>query len=90
MNQKRANISPINDLMLSNIYFHQLLEIYNTLKLLTQCQIVCIFISLRHNFLYADDCDLVADSQSDIQQLMDSFLIICSALCLTTSLKKWL
>ena len=39
--------------------------------------------SLIREFLYADDCDIFAHTQSDIQQLMDSFSKSCVALGLT-------
>lgn len=39
--------------------------------------------SIIRNFLYVDDCDLFAYSQSDMQYLLDSCSTACSALCLT-------
>ena len=46
------------------------------------------FEALVRELLYADDVDLVAHSEEDLQFLMDRFAAACSAFGLTISLKK--
>lgn len=41
-----------------------------------------LFSSLIHNFLYAENCDLAAPYQSDMQHLMDYFSTSCRAIIL--------
>jgi hypothetical protein len=45
-------------------------------------------ISAIRDLLYADDCDLVSHSESDLQKMMDLFSKACSDLGLTISLDK--
>ena len=47
-----------------------------------------VFQSMVRELLYADDVDLVAHSEEDMQSLMDRFSSACSAFGLTISLKK--
>ena len=44
--------------------------------------------NLFREFLYAEDCDLFAHSQNEIQHLMDAFTRACTALGMTINLKK--
>lgn len=46
------------------------------------------FIALVRDLLYADDCDLVAHSEHDMQRTLDLFSSACIAFGLTISLKK--
>jgi hypothetical protein len=46
------------------------------------------FEAFVRELLYADDVDLVAHSEEDLQFLMDRFAASCSAFGLTISLKK--
>ena len=44
--------------------------------------------NLIRDLLYADDCDLVAHTEDDMQQLLNAFELACTALGLTISLRK--
>jgi Reverse transcriptase (RNA-dependent DNA polymerase) len=46
------------------------------------------FLVLIRDLLYADDCDLVAHSEADLQLLMDCFSTSCSEFGLSINLKK--
>ena len=45
-------------------------------------------IAMVRDLLYADDCDLVAHTEADMQRMMDLFSRACTALGLTISLDK--
>jgi len=47
-----------------------------------------VFTNAVRDLLYADDCDLVAHTRTDMQRLMDAFEAACSSLGLFISLKK--
>lgn len=47
-----------------------------------------VLTKMIHDLLYADDCDLVVHTVTDIQHLVDAFAVACSALGLTINLKK--
>ena len=47
-----------------------------------------VSINLIHDLLYADDCDLVAHKEADMQQLLNALELACTSLGLTISLKK--
>ena len=47
-----------------------------------------IFTILVRDLLYADDCALVAHTEEDMQQIMNSFSAACTAFGLTINLKK--
>ena len=47
-----------------------------------------VMVSLLRDFLYADDCDLVAHTEHDMQVTLNCFSKACTMLGLTISLKK--
>ena len=47
-----------------------------------------VSMNLIRDLLYADDCDLVAHKEADMQQLLNALELACTALGLTINLKK--
>ncbi|XP_014789350.1 uncharacterized protein LOC106883005 [Octopus bimaculoides] len=60
----------------------------NLYKLKRLCAKTKVLHSSTIEFLYADDCDLLAHSQEDMQHMMNMISAACTALSLSMNLKK--
>ena len=67
------------------IRYHTLGKVFNLNRFKAKIK---TFITLVRDLLYADDCDLVAHPEHDMQKIMDLFSNSCAAFGLTISLKK--